>query len=64
MRKTLLLVFVHGFRGGDDTFGSFPRHLRSLVSRRLPDVRVLAQVYPQYETKGELADCVSRFRNW
>ncbi|KAE9962412.1 hypothetical protein BLS_000350 [Venturia inaequalis] len=24
MKKTLLLVFIHGFKGGDDTFASFP----------------------------------------
>ncbi|KAI5309106.1 hypothetical protein KEM55_004064 [Ascosphaera atra] len=64
MTKTLLIVFVHGFRGGNDTFGSFPTHLRALVSHRLPDIHVVARVYPQYETRGELAECVSRFRDW
>jgi hypothetical protein len=27
-KKTVLLVFIHGFKGGDDTFGRFPPHLQ------------------------------------
>lgn len=64
MRKTLLLVFIHGFKGGDDTFGTFPNHLRALLSHALPNVSVVAVTYPKYETRGELNDCVSRFREW
>ncbi|KAF7510358.1 hypothetical protein GJ744_006854 [Endocarpon pusillum] len=64
MRKTLLLVFVHGFKGGDDTFGTFPEHLRALLSHALPRIDVLAVQYPKFETRGELKDCVERFREW
>ncbi|KAI9649387.1 hypothetical protein NHQ30_001962 [Ciborinia camelliae] len=49
--------------GGDDTFGGFPEHLRSIVSHSLQvDVRTL--IYPKYETRGDLGECVSRFRDW
>ncbi|KAL4978368.1 hypothetical protein BDW66DRAFT_18689 [Aspergillus desertorum] len=64
MRKTLLLVFVHGFKGGDDTFGDFPQHLKALLSRKLPAVTVATLVYPKYETRGSLHDSVSAFREW
>ncbi|KAJ6138644.1 hypothetical protein N7471_005130 [Penicillium samsonianum] len=64
MRKTLLLVFIHGFKGGDDTFGTFPEHLRVLASRALPAVEVATAVYPKYETKGDLKECVARLRDW
>ncbi|CAG7935931.1 unnamed protein product [Penicillium nalgiovense] len=64
MRKTLLLVFIHGFKGGDDTFGTFPEHLRVLASRALPAVEVATAIYPKYETKGDLKDCVARLRDW
>ncbi|KAL1988960.1 hypothetical protein VTN96DRAFT_6949 [Rasamsonia emersonii] len=64
MKKTLLLVFVHGFRGGNDTFGNFPEQLVALVSHALPNIDVLALTYPKYETRGELKDCVARFREW
>ncbi|EXJ84504.1 hypothetical protein A1O3_05173 [Capronia epimyces CBS 606.96] len=64
MRKTLLLVFIHGFKGGDDTFGSFPEHLRTLVSHALPNIDVLAVTYPRFETRGDLKESVARFREW
>lgn len=67
MKKTLLLVFIHGFQGGDDTFGprgEFTEHLAALVSAALPKLRVRTVVYPQYETRGDLAECVARFRDW
>jgi pimeloyl-ACP methyl ester carboxylesterase len=67
--KTLLLTFIHGFKGGEDTFGAtgeFTEHLASLVTAALgpgaPTVRTL--VYPTYETRGDLAECVARFRDW
>lgn len=52
MKKTLLLCFIHGFKGGDDTFGGFPEHLRALVSHGLPNLDVRAIVYPKFETRG------------
>ncbi|KAI2897093.1 hypothetical protein CBS63078_3643 [Aspergillus niger] len=64
MKKTLLLVFIHGFKGDDDTFGEFPGRFCALISRALPAVQVVATVYPKYETRGELKGCVSNFREW
>ncbi|PNS17620.1 hypothetical protein CAC42_3015 [Sphaceloma murrayae] len=64
MRKTLLLVFIHGFKGGEDTFEKFPEHLRVLVSDLLPKINVLSIVYPRFETRGELHDCVAKFKEW
>ena len=67
MRKTLLLCFIHGFKGGEDTFGErseFSRHLAALVGAALPRVDVRAVTYPRYETRGDLRECVARFRDW
>ncbi|KAL8381490.1 hypothetical protein RB595_005653 [Gaeumannomyces hyphopodioides] len=65
MKKTLLLCFIHGFKGDDDTFGTgFREHLRQLVAEELPKVDVRVVVYPKYETRGDLAECVDRFRDW
>ena len=64
MRKTLLLVFIHGFKGGEDTFGTFPEHLRALLTHALPKINVVALTYPRYETRGDLRECVARFREW
>jgi len=30
----------------------------------LPKVNVKVEVYPKYETKGDLSECVGRFRDW
>ena len=64
MKKTLLLCFIHGFKGDDNTFGTFPSHLAALVRHGLPKVDVQAIVYPKFETRGNLESCVSRFRDW
>ncbi|KAL8907967.1 MAG: hypothetical protein Q9207_001113 [Kuettlingeria erythrocarpa] len=64
MRRTLLLCFIHGFKGDDNTFSGFPEHLRAIVSHALPHVTVKAVTYPQFETRGDLGNCVTRFREW
>ncbi|KAI0526303.1 hypothetical protein F5B22DRAFT_152194 [Xylaria bambusicola] len=67
MKKTLLLCFIHGFKGGEDTFGAnseFAQHLAALLSAALPKIDVQAVTYPKYETRGDLHECVSRFRDW
>lgn len=64
MYKILVLCFVHGFKGGNDTFGAFPEHLKSLVKHGLPHVDVRIIIYPKYETRGQLDECVHRFKTW
>ncbi|KAK0621155.1 hypothetical protein B0T17DRAFT_277747 [Bombardia bombarda] len=67
MKKTLLLCFIHGFKGDEATFGenyAFTRHLRRLVASSLPKINVEVVVYPTYETRGDLGECVGRFRDW
>ncbi|OCK85657.1 hypothetical protein K432DRAFT_400045 [Lepidopterella palustris CBS 459.81] len=64
MKKTLLLCFIHGFKGGDDTFANFPSHLKAILQHALPKVEVAAIIYPKFETRGDLRECVSRFKEW
>lgn len=56
--------FAFQHQGGDDTFGTFPEHLRALVSHALPEVDVVTLTYPKFETRGDLMECVGRFREW
>lgn len=51
-------------QGGDDTFATFPDHLRVVISKALPAISVETAVYPKYETQGDLKECVSKFREW
>lgn len=64
MSRTLLLCFIHGFKGNDDTFQSFPEDLKNQVSSKLPEHSVETVVYPKYETKGELFQSTERFMSW
>jgi hypothetical protein len=67
MKHTLLLCFIHGFKGDEKTFGhnyAFTEHLRALVARELPKIEVKVLVYPTYDTRGDLNECVNRFRDW
>ena len=64
MKKTLLLVFLHGFKGSDHTFRNFPTDLRALLAHTLSDIDVVSIQYPQYETRGDLKECVSKFKEW
>ncbi|KAF9630485.1 putative pgap1-like protein [Lasiodiplodia theobromae] len=64
MKKTLLLCFIHGFKGDDNTFFNFPRHLRAVVDNALPKLNVVSITYPQYETRGDLQSCVAKFKEW
>ncbi|KAK1043126.1 hypothetical protein LTR74_018457 [Friedmanniomyces endolithicus] len=64
MKKTLLLVFVHGFKGSDNTFGHFPQDLASLLHNALPKVDVQSVQYPRFETRGDLRECVAKFKEW
>ncbi|OBT56005.1 hypothetical protein VE04_03022 [Pseudogymnoascus sp. 24MN13] len=62
--KTLLLVFIHGFKGDHKTFASFPDHVASILAPSLPNTTILPLVYPAYETRGDLAAAVASFRTW
>lgn len=56
-----------GMQGGEDTFGDdyqFTKDLRNLVAEALPKIDVRVIVYPKYETRGDLGECVSHFRDW
>ncbi|KAI1758473.1 hypothetical protein F4782DRAFT_27760 [Xylaria castorea] len=64
MPRTLLLCFLHGFKGDDDTFRTFPDDLETQVAKQLPDDNVESVVYPKYETKGELGQCSVAFLSW
>ncbi|KAI1801338.1 hypothetical protein F4811DRAFT_574250 [Daldinia bambusicola] len=64
MPRTLLLCFIHGFKGDDDTFKTFPIDLQDRISKKLPDHNVESIVYPKYETRGELGQCCVFFLSW
>ena len=60
------IVSSNNVQGGDDTFLDFPEYLCRLIGHALPKrvVRVLSITYPKFETRGDLTECVGRFREW
>ncbi|RXW25318.1 hypothetical protein EST38_g640 [Candolleomyces aberdarensis] len=60
----LLIIFIHGFKGTDTTFGEFPERLHHLLTQTIPNVKVECIIFPAYETKGELDKAVVRFADW
>ncbi|CAI7647680.1 unnamed protein product [Penicillium pancosmium] len=63
-RKTLLFVFIHGFKGDDDTFARFPGDIRTLLGSHLSTLNIEVAIYPKYETKGDLKESVAKLREW
>lgn len=47
--ELLLLVFIHGFKGTDETFGDFPKRLEHLLTEIIPQVKTESIVFPAYE---------------
>ncbi|KAF8592227.1 hypothetical protein K439DRAFT_1626236 [Ramaria rubella] len=60
----LLCIFIHGFKGTDETFGGFPDRLRHILTETIDNIAVECIVFPAYETKGELNAAVERFADW
>ncbi|OHF02555.1 hypothetical protein CORC01_02250 [Colletotrichum orchidophilum] len=52
------------YKGNESTFHDFPDDLKRSVTKQLPDHHVESIVYPQYETKGELAQATDAFLSW
>ncbi|KAK9468834.1 hypothetical protein V1512DRAFT_258024 [Lipomyces arxii] len=59
--KTLILVYVHGFKGDRTTFRDFPSDVQERLQRVYPKTKIVSLIYPPYETKGELSAAVNSF---
>ena len=47
----VLVIFIHGFKGTEETFGDFPQRLQHLLSETLEHTTVEALVFPAYEVR-------------
>ncbi|CAG8467880.1 596_t:CDS:2 [Ambispora gerdemannii] len=59
----LLLIFIHGFKGDDQTFQDFPVRLATTMGNQ-PNLTAKSIVYKKYETRGHLAQAVDAFCLW
>ncbi|KAI8975156.1 hypothetical protein BDF20DRAFT_877124 [Mycotypha africana] len=59
----LLLIFIHGFKGGDTSFKDFPARIQTILTNTVK-ADVNAIIYPQYKTAGDLNIAVENFSSW
>ena len=64
-RRTLLIVYIHGFYGNDQSFRSFPYHVHSHLKSSLADSHVLhSKIYPRYKTYRSIELARDNFSQW
>lgn len=64
-KATLLLLFVHGFKGHDHhTFLDFPTRIMTIFTNANLNLDVESVVYPQYDTRGDFNGAVNNFVDW
>lgn len=64
-KRRLLLIYVHGFMGSEESFQNFPKHLHDLLTISLSDSHVIyTKVYPRYKTRGPIHVARDQFSQW
>ncbi|KHO01508.1 uncharacterized protein MAM_00509 [Metarhizium album ARSEF 1941] len=64
-KRKLLLVYIHGFYGNDQSFQSFPAHLHALLKELLVDTHVIhSKIYPRYKTYKAIEVARDNFSAW
>lgn len=64
-RRTLLLIYIHGFMGNETSFQNFPAHLHSLLATTLIESHVVhAKIYPRYKSRRAIEFARDDFSSW
>ncbi|KAI1462288.1 hypothetical protein F4805DRAFT_452820 [Annulohypoxylon moriforme] len=64
-RRTLLVIYIHGFMGNDSSFQSFPAHVHRYLKLALVDTHVIhTKIYPRYKTYKTLDVARDNFSRW
>ncbi|KAI9806278.1 MAG: hypothetical protein M1825_006393 [Sarcosagium campestre] len=64
-KRTLLLVFIHGFLGDESSFRSFPAHLHNLLTVTLGETHVVhTKIYPRYKSRRPIEFARDDFSKW
>ncbi|KAI9837991.1 MAG: hypothetical protein M1819_006145 [Sarea resinae] len=64
-KRTLLLIYIHGFLGNEMSFQSFPAHVHSLVSATLADTHLVhTKIYPRYKSRKAIDFARDDFSKW
>jgi pimeloyl-ACP methyl ester carboxylesterase len=64
-RRRLLVIYIHGFYGNDQSFRSFPAHVHGYLKDALYDTHsVHSKIYPRYKTYKAIDIAVENFSAW
>lgn len=64
-RRTLLLVYIHGFYGNAQSFQSFPYHVHSYLRTALAASHSIhTKIYPRYKTYRAIEIARDNFSQW
>jgi len=64
-RRTLLLVYIHGFMGNETSFQSFPAHIHNLTTVLLAETHVVhTKLYPRYAARNKIDIVCEKFSSW
>ena len=64
-RRTLLVIYIHGFLGTETSFQSFPAHVHGLLTAALAATHVVyTKIYPRYKSRKNISFARDDFSNW
>lgn len=64
-KRRLLVIYIHGFCGSEESFAQFPSHVHSFVKQALCDTHIVySKIYPRYETRNNMDIAVDKFCRW
>ena len=64
-RRTLLLIYIHGFLGNETSFQSFPAHVHNILVSKLVQSHVVhTKIYPRYKSRKAIEYARDDFSNW
>ena len=64
-KRTLFLIYIHGFLGDETSFQSFPAHVHNVVTPLLQDTHVVhTKLYPKYRSRNSIQVARDNFGKW
>ncbi|KAF0331452.1 hypothetical protein GQ607_001198 [Colletotrichum asianum] len=64
-RRTLLIIYIHGFYGNESSFRSFPAHVHNFLKDTLVESHVIhSKIYPRYKTYKAIDVARDNFSQW
>ncbi|KAJ3835540.1 hypothetical protein F5878DRAFT_303818 [Lentinula raphanica] len=66
-QRLVHLVYIHGFRGDETTFQTFPTHIQQYLTDHLPshlDFKVYSSLYPTYRSIKPISFATKNFIEW